>query len=224
MLQASSREASSVQISGPSAGKRRYASRRRPRRTPCGVWAAASPSRSTVPVMTPSSTRLRVSATGTTGMAAPYRAVASATDATSAADHERPRGVMDKDDAAIVRPVALERREPGSDRLLPAVSASHDVGDDVREPGGARELGGAFGCGHDHDATDRRARPRRAASVQARSGRPAISISSLSAPPIRAERPAATTMTSASPAGAPPLNRAAAARRSSAPRPSGGLG
>ena len=48
MLQASSRAASSVNVAGPSAGKRRYASRRRSRRTPCGVCAAPRSLRSTV--------------------------------------------------------------------------------------------------------------------------------------------------------------------------------
>ena len=52
-------------------------------RAPWGVWAAASPDRSTVSTITSPATRLSVSATGSTGIAAPWSAAARATAATS---------------------------------------------------------------------------------------------------------------------------------------------
>ncbi len=84
MLHASSSAASSVNSRSPSGGKAVQASSSRPRRAPCGVWAAARVERSTVSSTAPSSTRLSVSTTGTTGRAAPCDRTARITAATSA--------------------------------------------------------------------------------------------------------------------------------------------
>ena len=69
---------------GPVGREAAKAARSRSRRTPCGVWAAPSPVRSTVSPTTSPSIRLSVSATGRTGIAAPCRAASAAT---------RPRGL-----------------------------------------------------------------------------------------------------------------------------------
>ena len=104
MLQASSREASSVNVRTPSGAKRAYASRSRDLRTPCGVCAAPTPVRSMVSPTRSPAIRLSVSATGTIGMAAPWRAVASAT--------------------AAMRSAATRGRAASCTRITPASSAS----------------------------------------------------------------------------------------------------
>ena len=86
MLQASSSAASSVNTSGPSAGKRSNAARRTDRRTPWGVCAVASADRSTVASTRPAAIRLTVSPMGTTGIAAPWTAAAVATPSISSGE------------------------------------------------------------------------------------------------------------------------------------------
>ena len=69
---------SSPNRSGPSA-KASMAAVSSSRRAPWGVWARNSSDRSAVPVMSPSRHLLEESMTGSTGMAAPWSAAASAT-------------------------------------------------------------------------------------------------------------------------------------------------
>ncbi len=220
---ASSSAASSVNVSGPSAGNVRQAARSRSRRAPCGVWAAPSPSRSTVPMTRSPSIRLSVSATGTIGSAAPYRAVASATAAIRAASTSGraaswTRTTPDSSDRSRSR----ARNPAWTDswrRAPPATTSTTLAGSQAAAAIPARRS----------SAVTTTSRPTsgaaaRASSVQARSGRPPTSVASLSMPPMRVDRPAATTMASARTAGAGAFNRDAAGRRSSGRRRSGAPG
>ena len=85
-----------------------------PCRTPCGVCAVPSVSRSTVAPTTSPSTRLTVSAMGRIGIAAPWAAVDSMTARVSSRRDERPRPVMDEDDALRVSRVRPERGGPAA--------------------------------------------------------------------------------------------------------------
>ena len=155
---------------------------------PCGVWAAPSRKRSTVPATRPSSTRLSVSITGTTGIAAPCSAAAPATRATAPgrrADARR-RG------PGRLRPGNPRRaRRARGDRVLASRPPFDDGPDPGREPRG-RDLADSPRRGHHDNAADDRS-AERAASVQASTGRPSTGAASLSGPPIRVLDPAATT-------------------------------
>ena len=224
ILQASRRAASSVQVPWL-ASSEASAVRRMPRRMPCGVCAAASPERSTVAAIRSPSMRLSVSDTGTTGIAAPCAAAASTTAAMSAVETagRAPSWTRTTRSPSGVGRRALERVEPGSDRVLPPLAAV-DERDRiaVRQPRTGLELPPSFRRRHDDDGRDVRCRRAAAASVWASSGRPPILARSLSVPPIRAEPPAATTIASARAVGA--LNRDAVGRRSCDRPRSGGRG
>ena len=112
--------------------------------------------------------------------------------------HERTGRVVDKDDAVLIRPGALEARRtrraptPAGARHRPRRRRPTTAARRRRPPHRVRSAAVTTTI----RATDGAASS--AASVQASSGRPAISIASLSAePPIRTDRPAATTTTSA---------------------------
>ena len=169
---------------GPRAGLvEASAVRRMPRRTPCGVWAAASPDRSTV------------------------AAIAVALDALERLGdrHDRDGGSVlgrrldDRRDEVARRPTgrapswtrttrspsgsgtrALERVEPGADRVLPPLAARREGdGRAVRQPRPVLELPPPFRRRHDDDRRDLRAAASSAASVCASSGRPPIRASEL---------------------------------------------
>ena len=140
----------------------------------------------------PPSTRLRVSATGRTGIAAPWarRRVDDGPDhrrGRRAAARRRGRGRPGQ----RRRPPAssLERRDAGRDRFLPAIAARDDRDDRARRASrpprtSATRSGAATTTIRSTSGTA--ARP---SSVQARSGRPATDRrQSLSTPPIRRER------------------------------------
>ena len=154
MVQASSRAASSVKSGGRSGGNRFQASSSRRRRAPWGVCAAASPARSTVSTMRSPSTRLSVSATGCTGIAAAvgYHGVDDPV-------HERGRdhracAVVDQHRAVAARRVhAIEVADPGGDRGLARGAAGNDLAA-RRQPCGRGDGGKAIGRHDQHDPID----------------------------------------------------------------------
>ena len=227
ILQASSRAASSVQVAVRASGGRRArhaggragrpaASARPPARTDPRSPRSRSPS-----------IRFRVSATGTTGMAAPCAAAASTTAATSAADTTGrapswTRTTRSPSGSGSARSSASNPGRTESWRRSPP-STNGRRRATVRQPRAVLELAPPLRRRHDDDRRDLRGGRAAPSSVWASSGRPPIRARSLSVPPIRAEAPAATTIASATPAvTGRPLNRAAAGRRSSDRPRSGG--
>ena len=176
---------------GPVGGARdrRSASRSSPRRTPCGVWAAPSSERSTVAPTRSPSTRLIVSATGTTGIAAPCRSAAC----DDAHRRARPRPAVGRRRGPARRArLRIGRRPAPAPRSRPARSpaAVHRRPTNVDRPARAAttrrsSARRAIGGRHDDDRRRPRAPPRAPSSVCASSGRPAIIAAQL----VRAAHP-----------------------------------
>ncbi len=198
---------------------------------PCGVWAAPSPSRSTVPPTRSPSIRLSVSVTGTTGIAAPRRAVARATALTSSLRTSGRAPSWTSTGTVSSTPRRSKATNPANTdswrRDPPTTTSTTFAGNQDAPAISARRSGEVTTTSRSTSGAEAKA-----ARVQARRGRPPISASSLSGPSIRLERPAATTTPSArtipgaaagslAPDGDGPLNRSAAGRRSFDRPPSG---
>ena len=135
MLQASSRAASSVKVSGPSAGKRRQASRKMSRRAPCGVCAAPRPVRSTVPPTTVAVDPLERLGDGHDRDGRPVSGDRLRDGAHEPRVDQGPGGIVDQDDALVVTfAEPVERDEPGMDGFLAPGATRDDVDDCRRQP------------------------------------------------------------------------------------------
>ena len=154
MVQASSRAASSVNSRSPSGGYRSQASRSRRRRAPCGVWAAASVLRSTVSTTRSPSMRFSVSATDSTGIAAPCRSTASAIASTSATDTSgRAPSWTRTGRSPPAGSVRWRWRTPAATdawRVVPPATTSVPAG----QPAGGRDLVDALGGDDDDHPVD----------------------------------------------------------------------
>ena len=242
MVQASSRAASSVRSRGPPAGSARRRVRAGPRRTPCGVWAAPSPARSTVAPTTSPSIRLTVSATARPGSrrrAARGRGGDRARRARG--DDRRPRPVVDQDDRGRPPRRRRARRAPrapaatDSWRRAPPATTATDAAGSHAAPRSARP-------GRRDATSDDPRRPRARPRSRRASRRGAAGRRSVPSELVDAGHPAATSRRRRRSASASrpsvvagrrgrrpgwprgPVNRGAAGRRSSGRPRSGGRG
>ena len=234
ILQASSRAASSVHVPSAADGTLASASRRSARRTPCGVWAAASVARSTVAsTRSPSTALERLGDRARPGSR--RRAVRSRRPrprrASAATSGRAPSWTSTTRRPARVRARGLERGEarPGpspGDAAPPVDERRSGRRAPSRRPRARRRRSAVVTTTIDADARGRPpARRRRGRAAADRRS----STSSLSAPPIRGrraggddDRVGASARADARAHQRRDLNRDAAARRSSGRPRSGG--
>ena len=227
MVQASSSAASSVN----SRTVRREALERLPEQPEPGALGrlrGGQPWRSTVAATRPPATRLSVSATGTTGIAAPCVGGRLATRRDELARTQRPRPVVDEDTTRSSGPARAPRARERRPRPTPAVAAppATTAATDCRQPGGvaaAPRRDPAVPRRRSASTTARRGEPRPASSAGAAGRRSAPRA--CRAAHRGSTHPAATTIASATRLARPSpdaVSRGAAGRRSSARRRSGG--
>ena len=162
--------------------------------------------------------------TGTSGIAAPWPAVACATAATSA-------GSTSGRAASWTRTTPLPPGSSRSSATKPAWTDSwrRDPPTTTSTTLGGSQAAPATSCqplarGHDDDPLDLRGRRQRGERPGEQRATVDLSGRACRSRPSALERPAPTTIASARTAGASPLNRAGAGRRSSDRRPSGARG